>query len=1212
MIKYIVTAVVLMLVWAAVVLLELPWWIALVPTVLAVATFAGLFTWQRVKARNAAADIEKSLKAQGDAQLQQVRPDQQAEIEAMQAEFAKAIASLKSSKLARGKRDALSILPWYLIIGPPGAGKSTALRKSGLQFPYLSTRGGGVKGVGGTRNCEWWLTNEAVILDTAGRYTTEDDDQEEWFSFLETLARHRPRRPINGLIVAVSTQDLLGMEGEGVTQLGERIRERVNEVTQRLGMVVPVYVLVTKCDLMAGFVEAFSHLSRTDRGQIWGFTLPLEAREASTGEVVQRNLDELAGVLDELCLKRIGEERHPDARERIFGFPHQFDALRAPLTELIEALFAENVYTDAPIMRGVYFTSGTQEGKLIDRLIGSMVEAFGIRRQVTAATAEPGVETRSYFLRDLFSNVIFKDQNLAVRSSAEVHRQKLLQYGYAAAGVALALLLLSLPTIAYFENRAMLKSFRALVQAPTAQQAKGLDALAALTPVGERLGQVLRAEEEGAPWSLRMGMYQGSRILPALRAYYGGTVRRALVEPLLDADSDQLAEFARASEPAVEPLAGGEYARFHDKLRLHLLATGPRAEGEPGLTEAEREWFVRHVVARWSRSPRVARDAQFAKDLQAHVELFARLSATDPSLASPRNPQLVKDVRRKLGTVPAEMLALEKLLADPALDQFELSVGHILGGSTSRIRGEARVRGAFTRKGYDAVVKARLSDADGADAWVLGTARGRSMDEQIAQRAAALRSRYFGQYIEEWKAFLADLRYEHPGSTQESLVMLEDLTRGKPPPLGLIFRSVALNTRIVDRRAEDGLVDGIIEKGRKQLQKQLKLKKEEGAILAGGVKDKLRGDAPDEVQLTEADVEREFDPLVRFGIPAEIPDGPDAPPPAATALDRYHEQLEGLRDALRASLENPEAKGPLQARLETARVQVASLINAQPSWRPRLEALLMPPLEGATKSAVRARVAQVNDDWCSSVVSTFEQSLAKRYPFAKSAHDAALADVAEFYRRDRGVVWSFYNASLSGEVKRVGQSFALADEGKSARAGYGGQLLAFLNTASLVTDALFAQGAAEPQVQFSVQIQPVLKASSVIFAVDGHSVEYRNGPEEWHSFRWPGDGKTFGASLKVRNSRGVSDVLEQEGEWGLFRLLEAGAVQAQPGARVFTVTWKVPTLDTEVTINFRPQRSDTPFFGRAASAKPTLLAPFRTAAVVPPRTVGAGGGGCAQ
>ena len=239
--------------WAAVQVLGLtPWW-GMAATVAGV-LFLAVRTWiRRRRARKAAAKkLEEDLTTQAEEQARTVRPDLQPEIQAMKAEFSRAVAALKTSKLARGGRDALAVLPWYLIIGPPGAGKSTALRNSGLKFPYLSSRGGGaVRGVGGTRNCDWWLTNEAVFLDTAGRYTTERGGPRRVVRLPRQPGAQPSQPALNGLIVAVSVTDLMNADPQAAGELGQRIRERMDEVTARLKVVVPVYVMFTKCDLLS-------------------------------------------------------------------------------------------------------------------------------------------------------------------------------------------------------------------------------------------------------------------------------------------------------------------------------------------------------------------------------------------------------------------------------------------------------------------------------------------------------------------------------------------------------------------------------------------------------------------------------------------------------------------------------------------------------------------------------------------------------------------------------------------------------------------------------------------------------------------------------------------------------------------------------------------------------------------------------------------------
>ena len=137
-----------------------------------------------------------------------------------------------------------------------------------------------MRGVGGTRNCDWWFTDEAVFLDTAGRYTTQDSDatsdSEGWKEFLALLAKYRKRRPVNGIVLTISAQDLLTQGDAGREAHVEAARRRLTEFTRELHIQLPVYVMVTKCDMVAGFTEYFDDLTQEDRAQVWGVTFPYE------------------------------------------------------------------------------------------------------------------------------------------------------------------------------------------------------------------------------------------------------------------------------------------------------------------------------------------------------------------------------------------------------------------------------------------------------------------------------------------------------------------------------------------------------------------------------------------------------------------------------------------------------------------------------------------------------------------------------------------------------------------------------------------------------------------------------------------------------------------------------------------------------------------------------------------------------------------------
>jgi type VI secretion system protein ImpL len=1211
MLKYLLAAVATGVIWAVVLVFQLPLWIAIAVTTLILLGLIAFVAIRHIKAAKAAGDIEKALSAQADAHAATARPDLQEEVQAMQAEFTKAIAALKSSKLAKGRggKEALSVLPWYMIIGPPGSGKSTALRNSGIKFPYLSSRGGGVKGVGGTRNCEWWLTNEAVILDTAGRYTTEDDDRDEWFNFLDMLKRTRAQKPVNGLIVAVSVGDIIGIDEEETVQLAQRLRERVDELMERLKMIVPVYLMFTKCDLLAGFVDVFGDLAKSERGQIWGFTTPVMDKGEDLGQHFRERFDELAEVVEQRSLQRMGAERHPETRERIYRFPQQFQGLRENIAAMVQTLFAENIYQDTPVMRGVYFTSGTQEGSPIDRVMNAMADAFGIRRSLPTSS-KPNVEARSYFLRDVFSHVIFPDQDLAVQSSAEDRRQRQLQYAYAGGALALALLILLFPTIAFFKNRELLHSTRTTLEAQKMSASNTSTASIAvedLRALRERIDELRKNELEGPPTGMRFGMYGGSALYEPLRKFYGSAVRRTFVEPVLLQEMKELAAFARKheGEDGKQP-DEREYSRYFGLLKLNLFLTGPRTKDEPPIREEERAWIVSQLVERWSNRSGFAESVERQRLLGEHLELYVTLLAQEPSLALTRNDRIIGDVRLALGKLPFEQLLLNRIIADTGRE-FDLKLSNILGGAAANIKSKGSVRGAFTRKGWDKLVRERLeSPLENAELWVLGRDTRNTSDAEIERQIKKLELLYFQTYINEWQAFLDSIEVSRPSGQAEVLAQLEEFTRGKPPPLARLFQALGYNVRLPTKTAAEGAGEELLGKLKDKFMKKASKDSKDAAVIGARY---LQNSAEEtgEIPYSAAYVQATFDSLVKFGVPPK-PATEDSPP-ESVQLDLYQEQIVSVRDALRQFVENPSEGKAAAARLTTASVTVTSLINGQedPNIRPLLTRLLMPPLELARNTVSGAVGGELNQAWCSEVSDPFKLNLLNRYPFNKNGQDAALADVGDFYKPDSGTVWGFYNANLVREgVKKAGGSYKANK--MVGGASFQSTLFAFLKRSDDITASLFSPGNPEPGVTFDFLIKPSPALAAITFSVDGQSVEYKNGPEEWHKFRWPGDGKKSGAFIKVRNSRGQVETLDQEGEWGLFRLMEAGAPQVERGARVFSVTWKMPATGADVVINFRPARTATPFFGTSPGPNTGMLQPFRVPNVVPPRTIGRGAG----
>ena len=173
---------------------------------------------------------------------------------------------------------------------------------------------------------------------------------------------------------------------------------------------MPVYVLFTKADLIAGFSEFFDDLDREKRAQVWGTTFEPTSGEEGRAASFAEELSALVERLNTRLFDRIQAERNPERRSRIAMFPGQILSLQQPLMNFLQAAFGGSRSEPAPLLRGVYITSGTQEGTPIDRLTGVLARAFGVD-QARAQSLQPQ-HGRSYFLERLLKNVIFGEAML--------------------------------------------------------------------------------------------------------------------------------------------------------------------------------------------------------------------------------------------------------------------------------------------------------------------------------------------------------------------------------------------------------------------------------------------------------------------------------------------------------------------------------------------------------------------------------------------------------------------------------------------------------------------------------------------------------------------------------------------------------------------------------------------------------------------------------
>ena len=496
----------------------------------------------------------------------------------------------QKSWLARFQSHYLYQLPWYVMIGAPGAGKTTALLNAGLEFPLTDSLGKeSVRGVGGTRHCDWWFTDSAVLIDTAGRYALQESqrarDGAEWHNFIKLLKRYRTRQPINGVIMTISVADLLTDSAEARHAQASALRSRMVELHQQTGIHFPVYVMVTKTDLLKGFMSFYGNLSKPQRDAIWGFTFPWEPGKPHKDDW-HRSFSERFQQLEQRLQQQLADvmagERDLTQRADSFLFPQEFSSLRPSLNEYLDVVFSRHQDEIAWSARGLFFTSGTQEGLPFDRIMGELNRKLQLPHtgesslaawdSVNRSNPIPGTKGQSFFIRDLLSDLVFRESGLAGSNRHWEYRNRLLHWiGYGALTGALVLLS-GLWLTSYVQNQRYLDQVAARIGPITAQSQQVIhqpaDNIFDLLPFLNNLVKLPLSAHfslDNPPLTMRAGLYRGNQVSDAAWVLY----QNALKSLLLPRVAQQITNLLRD-----DPGTDNDYSR--NALRAYQMLYQPR------------------------------------------------------------------------------------------------------------------------------------------------------------------------------------------------------------------------------------------------------------------------------------------------------------------------------------------------------------------------------------------------------------------------------------------------------------------------------------------------------------------------------------------------------------------------------------------------------------------------------------------------------------
>ncbi|KQV45837.1 type VI secretion system membrane subunit TssM [Duganella sp. Root336D2] len=1052
----------------------------------------------------------------------------EADLEAVRSALLEALGTIRNSRLghASGAR-ALYELPWYMVIGNPAAGKSSAITQSGLQFPFADQKA--IQGVGGTRHCDWFFTAQGILLDTAGRYAVQAVDREEWHGFLELLKKHRPRAPINGIVIAVSIAELRGDETEPVLQLARSLRQRVQDLIEKLEVFAPVYVMFTKADLVAGFADFFADADAPERERPWGATMPFK-QKAGCGDMLaffEQSFDELCQGLREMGIASMTQRRRELVPAGVHTFPLEFAALRAPLMAFLATLFEDNPFQFRPLFRGYYFTSALQEGQPLCAQSLRVAQRFGL-----ALPADAAPRTGSgagYFLPRLFREVIFADKDLV--SQYATRKQRLLRNGGFTAAILLLGAALGAWTWSYSGNAQLVANAAADLDKAVKMQAQSPDLqsrLEALQLLQDRIEQLDKLERE-SPWLLGMGLYQGDALGRKLRSEYFKGMGEILLKPVAASLETQL--FALGQREA------GNVEDSYNALKTYLmLADKSHAEtGHLGdqLTRHWRSWLETNRGA----MPR----EQLLRSAEGLLAFYLS-QLNDP--AWPRieaRLAMVDTARGQLRKVVRGMTARERVYAEikaRASTRYPaMTVARIVGAQDRElVQGSHAVSGAFTREAWEGYVRPAIREAANSalqsSDWVLKTAERTdlTLEGSPEQVQKALTESYKSDYAKEWQAFLQGVVIARMPDFPHTVEAMNRLGDPAISPLLKVWNTVAAQTSW----DSPGLAAAGVQQAEQGLAHWFKARLFERAPAAGAVAAAL----PQAGALG-----REFAPVAGL-LAARDKDG--------SLMRTYLEHLSRLRARLNGignqGDPGPGARQLMQQTLEgqgselseaLRHVDEQMMAGLDDAQKQAIRPLLVRPLIQVFAGLLAPAEAEINKTWQAQVYQPFNRTLAGKFPFAPAGSaEASQAEIGQVFGPE-GAIAKFVGNSLGALVVRRGDVLAprtWADIGIGLSPQTLQRFPAWM--------APLAAGGVASATQTLFQLLPHAASGLAEYSIeiDGQLLRFRNSAPQWVNMVYPGPQGSSGVRISGVTPEGkVVELFGESGAAGLRKMIDSAS-----------------------------------------------------------------------
>ncbi len=1070
------------------------------------------------------------------------------------------------SKLFEGRRY-LYELPWYLTLGFANAGKTSVLTNAGLRFPLAGGVGSPSQANEDRKAPVWRFTNEAVLIDTVGKFTRQNNAPDavraEWERFLSLLRKYRGRAPVNGAVVTVSVVDLVGQTVQQRSDEALKIRTRLAELRQELGIQFPIYVVVTKLDLLSGFAQYFQYLGSEGRAQSWGFGLPVD-RKAKLNQVLPTLSElcrtEMAALENRLVAgetDRFNEEFDAGRRKILFGLAEEFDGLTEPLSALIEQIFADSRYDNTQnktMLRGVYFTSAAQTGESVVAATDTVALQVLDGKTPSEATAARGtVGSDSYFLSDLFKRGIFAESHLVRPNLRWEFRFRLMRLLAHATVLAFVLWLVVGIYTSFGHNTDYLDVVQEKARALTAKvtgfyKKPEADGVPDLLTSAHDLPAFTNLNLLDPSLSWRYGLYVVPPVLTA------STVTHVKLQ-----DNLLVPYLVRRVEAVLAAAVAHKDAKLtYDTLRVYLMLY-------------DTAQFNASDVRSWVQNDWATGGADAFGGRITVVEHLNSLLDGGRAIQSPyaKNEALIRSARDFLdGNTSTERLydRAKAAMMEEAPADFTLvrAIGPQAGTVFSRASSEPLERGIpglFTYEGYHNLFNPRLPEfvkkAQAIDVWVMGRAGGaqkKTLESAVGKLTGddpvtrEIRRLYLTEYAQRWTEFLADIRALTGSNLAFDLEVLRNFA-APDSPLARLGRVVVRETTLS-----------------RPMEQEDKSLADKALAVLDKKSDKISGFAA----RAEARQERE---LVdnRFAALREVVMGqadvavPNAQAPnnkprldaIAGMVNAYYTSLMVASNALETRNLPPPLEAGAQLRMEAAKLPAP--------LKEVLADLVIQGTRDVNKGIGDILIAQMN----AVIGESCRSAIDGKYPFTPtSKQDVDMEDFARVFASG-GVLDDFFQQVLAPHVDTTISPWRYKLTAPDVPPVAGPSLVPF-QRAREIREVFFRDPGAK-KIAWKVDLKVVELDPEIVeltMDFDGQSQRYVHGPVIPLKVTWPGPRGGQGAEITANpRVRPETSSLIANGPWAMMRVIGKGKLDNSVSPSHFVAEYDFDGRKAKLDVN---------------------------------------------